>query len=117
AGRKTLKFSPEARKRLEQHDWPGNVRELRNLLERIAYLCPGDRIEPADLVFTLRPTPDQEQHYEGLSLADATHAFQVAHTRRAIDGGGGTMSDAARLLGLHRPNLYRKMRLLNMEVE
>ena len=35
----------------------------------------------------------------------------------AIDRAGGNMSDAARLLGLHRPNLYRKMRLLDMEVE
>jgi Nif-specific regulatory protein len=33
AGRKTLRLSAEARKRLEQHHWPGNVRELRNLIE------------------------------------------------------------------------------------
>jgi Nif-specific regulatory protein len=116
AGRKVLKLSAEAKKRLEQHDWPGNVRELRNLLERVAYLCPGDRVEPTDLAFTLRPAPDQEQGYEGQTLADATKAFQVAHIKRAIDRAGGNMSDAARLLGLHRPNLYRKMRLLDMEV-
>jgi Nif-specific regulatory protein len=115
AGRKPLKLSAEARKRLEQHDWPGNVRELRNLLERVAYLCPGDKVEPADLTFTLRPAQDQEQGYEGMTLADATDAFQTAHIKRAIDRAGGNMSDAAKLLGLHRPNLYRKMKLLNME--
>src|SRR5207247_2681383 len=34
AGRRRLKLSAEARRRLEQHNWPGNVRELRNLMER-----------------------------------------------------------------------------------
>src|SRR5207245_1901564 len=44
AGRKPLKLSAAARKRLEQHNWPGNVRELRNLLERVAYLGPHDKV-------------------------------------------------------------------------
>ena len=35
----------DARQRLEQHDWPGNVRELRNLMERVAFLCPSDKVE------------------------------------------------------------------------
>jgi Nif-specific regulatory protein len=116
AGRKPLKLGAEARKRLEQHDWRGNVRELRNLLERVAYLCRGDRVEPTDLAFTLAPAAGQDQGYEGLSLAEGTDAFQVAHIKRAIDRAGGNMSDAAKLLGLHRPNLYRKMRLLKMEI-
>ena len=46
---------PAARKRLEQHLWPGNVRELRNLMERLAYLLPGDTIEADDLAFILSP--------------------------------------------------------------
>jgi Nif-specific regulatory protein len=118
AGRKALKLSADARKRLEQHDWPGNIRELRNLLERLAYLCPSDRVEATDLAFTLRPGPAAENaSYAGLALAEATRAFQVAHIKQAIERAGGNMSDAARLLGLHRPNLYRKMRLLDMEVD
>ena len=35
--------------------WPGNVRELRNLMERLAYLLPGDTIEADDLAFILSP--------------------------------------------------------------
>ena len=54
AGRKTLKLSAESRRKLEQHNWPGNVRELRNLLERVAYLCAGDKIEVADLAIIPR---------------------------------------------------------------
>lgn len=117
AGRKTLKFSAEAKKRLLHHPWPGNVRELRNLLERVAYLCPGDRIEPADLPFLARANEGTAEDLDDLQLSEATKKFQVRHIQRAIERASGNMSDAAELLGLHRPNLYRKMRLLKMDVE
>lgn len=117
AGRKPLKLSADARKRLEQHDWPGNVRELRNLLERVAYLCPGDKVESTDLAFILRPVKDDGSgRFADLNLSDATDAFQREHIQQAIDRAGGHMSEAAKALGLHRPNLYRKMKLLGMEV-
>ena len=55
AGRKPLKFSADAKRKLEQHMWPGNVRELRNLLERVAYLCAGEKVDVADLAIIARP--------------------------------------------------------------
>jgi Nif-specific regulatory protein len=115
AGRKTVKLSAEARKRLEQHDWPGNVRELRNLLERVAYLCAGDKVEVDDLAFVLRPALSEDERWARLTLAEATDAFQRQHIEQAIARAGLHMGEAAKLLGLHRPNLYRKMRLLGME--
>jgi Nif-specific regulatory protein len=117
AGRKQLKLSAEARKRLEHHDWPGNIRELRNLLERVAYLCPGDKVEAADLAFILRPAKADSDRFSDLNLADATDAFQREHIQEAIDKAGGHMGEAAKILGLHRPNLYRKMRMLDMEMK
>jgi transcriptional regulator with GAF, ATPase, and Fis domain len=117
AGRKPLKFSPEARKRLEQHEWPGNIRELRNLLERVAYLCQGERVEAADLAIIQRVSKDRANPYSEMTLAEGTDAFQRDHIQYAIDRANGNMSEAAKLLGLHRPNLYRKMKLLGMEVK
>ncbi len=117
AGRKPLKLSAEARRRLEQHNWPGNVRELRNLLERVAYLCQGDKVEADDLAFILRPRAIESERYADLTLADATDVFQREHIERMIARAGKNMSDAAKLLGLHRPNLYRKMKLLGMETQ
>ena len=117
ARRSVPQFSAAARKRLETHSWPGNVRELRNLMERLAYLSTEDRVQIEDLAFILSPrggTPlvtnlDQ-------TLADATLDFQVEYIKRAIEQAGGKMSQAASQLGLHRSNLYRKMRQLNMTV-
>jgi Nif-specific regulatory protein len=116
AGRRTIKLSAEARRRLEQHDWPGNVRELRNLLERVAYLCPTDRVEASDLAFILRPAGREDDRYGDLGLAEATKEFERDFIKRAIERAGRNMSEAAKLLGLHRPNLYRKMKLLEMQI-
>jgi Nif-specific regulatory protein len=120
AGRKTLAFSPDARRKLEQHNWPGNIRELRNLLERVAYLCPGERIEVTDLAIIARPGAAAENEtvdeYADLTLNDATDQFQREHIRRAVARMGGRMTEAAKLLGLHRPNLYRKMKDLKLDL-
>jgi DNA-binding NtrC family response regulator len=116
ARRKPPKFSLEARKRLVQHPWPGNVRELRNLMERLAFLAVGEVIEPADLAFILSPSPETSNLLMvDQPLSNATDRFQSEYIRKAIGRTGGNMSDAADLLGLHRSNLYRKMKQLGME--
>jgi transcriptional regulator with GAF, ATPase, and Fis domain len=116
ARRKPPKFSAEARKRLLQHTWPGNVRELRNLMERLAFLVVGDVIEPNDLAFILSPSHETTNLLiVDQPLSAATDRFQIEYIRKAVQRTGGNMSDAAELLGLHRSNLYRKMKQLGMD--
>jgi transcriptional regulator with GAF, ATPase, and Fis domain len=115
-GRKAPKFSAAARKRLVSHQWPGNVRELRNLTERLAYLTQGDTVEPEDLVLIDSGDDIDRLELTG-SLADATRDFQQHYIRKTIDAARGNMSGAARRLGLHRSNLYRKMRQLGMATD
>ena len=112
-GRRAPKFSAAAQKRLLSHAWPGNVRELRNLTERLAYLTPGDTVEPEDLVLIDSGGEAELLELAG-SLAEATRDFQQHYIRKTIDAARGNMSGAARKLGLHRSNLYRKMRQLGM---
>ncbi len=115
ARRPQLQLSSEARRRLQSHAWPGNVRELRNLMERIAFLSPGDRVEAEDLAFILNPDADQSKLPAlDLGLDGATREFQRDFIRRSIRH-VKNMTDAARLLGLHRSNLYRKMKQLEMK--
>ena len=52
----------------------------------------------------------------GSRWRSATDQFQIECIRRAIKRAGGNMSEAAHQLGLHRSNLYRKMRQLGMNV-
>ena len=115
ARRVSLKMSAEARRRLQAHSWPGNVRELRNLMERVVFLGTGDRVEADDLAFILNPGREAALEPSGdMSLEMASRKFQQEFIRRSIKRVQGNMSEAARLLGVHRSNLYRKMRQLQM---
>lgn len=116
-GRQTLTLSSAARERLRAHAWPGNVRELRNLMERVAYLSAGPVVEESDLAFVLAPTQsaDPQSILSTMTLGDATDAFQRDYIRRHVEAAGGNIAHAAQRLGLHRSNLYRKMRQLGME--
>lgn len=116
ANRRPLLMSTEARQRLQSHNWPGNIRELRNLMERVAFLCAGERVEVEDLAFMLSPEKEAESPILMNSpLSDATDEFQREYIRKAIERVKENMSEAAKALGLHRSNLYRKMRQLGMD--
>jgi Nif-specific regulatory protein len=115
ARRRVPTLTAAARKRLLTHTWPGNVRELRNLMERLAYLSQGDKIDADELVFI--PTSDAGTSSVlslDLPLNAATRRFQIEYIQRHIDAMRGNMTDAAERLGLHRSNLYRKMKQLGM---
>ncbi len=115
ARRKPPKLTPAARRRLQSHAWPGNVRELRNLMERLAYLSSDERIDEPDLMLVLDPLAQSAAGVpHDLTLASATVRFQTEYIRHAIERAGGNVSEAARSLGVHRSNLYRKMRQLGM---
>lgn len=108
-------FTAAAQKRLLSHTWPGNIREVRNLMERLAYLSTGDRIDADELSFILAP----DSQASAVMLLDqplnkATQRFQIEYIQKHIDAARGNMTDAAKRLGLHRSNLYRKMRQLGM---
>ena len=84
-------------------------------MERLAFLTNHDQVEADDLAFIISPERDSSLDFSGnMGLADATKKFQQEFIRRSIERMRGNMSEAARLLGLHRSNLYRKMRQLEM---
>jgi transcriptional regulator with GAF, ATPase, and Fis domain len=115
-GRPPPKLSESAQRRLLAHAWPGNVRELRNLMERVAYLTNGAVVEEADLAFVLSPlsSGDVLNVPSNMSLADATSTFQRQYIDRHVQAARGNLAAAAKQLGMHRSNLYRKMQQLGM---
>ena len=114
AQRKLPKLTAAAKKRLLAHEWPGNVRELRNLMERLAYLAPEDKVDVEDLAFILSPRSGPAAMSHDLPLSDATNRFQADYINHQIAATRGNMTLAAERLGLHRSNLYRKMQQLGL---
>ena len=71
-----------------------------------------------DLAFILSPAAGTPSIIDaGLSLNDATQHFQENYIKQTIERARGNVSQAAKNLGVHRSNLYRKMRQLGMETE
>jgi transcriptional regulator with GAF, ATPase, and Fis domain len=117
-GRDPLGLTPSAEEALRAHSWPGNVRELRNLTERLTFLHPRPLIDGKDLRFSQDTSNEAYGIDAGLDLSEATRAFQISFIRRHIALANNNVTEAARLLGMHRTNLYRKMSQLKMtEVE
>jgi len=124
-GRQVPTLAACATRALRQHSWPGNIRELRNTVERICYLCTEDTVCADDLMLTgmLTGSTTSESGARSESgrlvysaqLSEASKEFQAEHIARAIEICQGNMTDAAEFLGLHRSNLYRKMRQLGMQ--
>ena len=75
-----------------------------------------DSRKAEDLEFIISPRRADASAFDmELTLADASKAFQRQYIQQHIDRAGGNMTDAASRLGLHRSNLYRKMRQLDMD--
>jgi two-component system, NtrC family, response regulator HydG len=100
-GRPGLRLSEKARGLLVNYHWPGNVRQLRNVLDSAVVLASGDEIEPADLA--LRDSGANE--LESLRIED----WERKLIREALRRTGDNIPEAAKLLGIGRATLYRKI--------
>jgi DNA-binding NtrC family response regulator len=95
-------FDRDALDLLLRHTWPGNVRELDHAIERAVLMAESATIRPGDL--TLRRDTDPAGSLESMSLEDV-EAFFI---RKAI-GRYGSVTEAAKALGLSRSALYRRL--------
>jgi transcriptional regulator with PAS, ATPase and Fis domain len=118
--------SAEALALLRRHDWPGNVRELKNTLERAVILSESERIEPFHILLQQRSTVPAAAAAEarqavasirvppaGLTLEEAERQLLEITLRLA----GNNHTRAARMLGVSRPTVIRKIRKYRLASE
>jgi DNA-binding NtrC family response regulator len=110
-GRAPLGITDEATRWLCQQAWPGNVRELANVLERAIALSGHDTIVLEDVRDREEPTT----RGDAFDLADAASrhiplaCVELAYIKEVVTSVGGNMAQAARVLGIDRRTLYRKL--------
>ncbi|MFI5372451.1 MAG: sigma-54-dependent transcriptional regulator [Candidatus Eisenbacteria bacterium] len=106
-------ISPAAEQLFLAYRWPGNVRELRNLLERVALLEEGERLEVEHLPPELagRRVAGEE---EGVGLPTLAQ-MEADHISEVLRLTAGNKSRAARILGISRQGLIEKVRRLRIE--
>lgn len=109
SGQGPLGISLEAMRRLRTHHWPGNVRELINAIERAAALAEHDILTIEDLTLT-GPTVPSHAFVDAAAQDDLSLAeLELAYIRRILARTGGHKAKAAKILGLDRRTLYRKV--------
>jgi two-component system, NtrC family, response regulator AtoC len=112
-GRRARKFSPEAAKVLRDYEFPGNVRELQNVVERALIVSEGARVEAVDLPEAVRATAKAvARRRERPTLAEV----EAEYVRETLAATNGNKTEAARILGISRKNLYEKLARYGAEV-
>jgi DNA-binding NtrC family response regulator len=115
SGKKVAGISPEAREALMTYSWPGNVRELRSALESAMALAGDGVIGLGDLpdrvVFPGKSLATLSEGGGGLNLEQMEKRFVTL----ALQQAQGSRTDAAKLLGISRRTLHRKLHQFGLE--
>ncbi|MFZ5774391.1 MAG: sigma-54 dependent transcriptional regulator [Thermodesulfobacteriota bacterium] len=120
-GKAIVGISDQALRHLSNHHWPGNVRELEHVVERACVLCQGDTITTGNLPDEVCGGVVMEKVPVDSSVASpAMDAFlpeegDEERILRVLARTDGNKAKAARLLGIDRSTLYRKMKAYGLE--
>jgi len=108
-------ISEEAMRQLIAYDWPGNVRELENAIERSVALGSGPILHVADLPTNLQyPTTERVPDKNELLPLEELERRAILRTLREM---AGDKLAAARILGIGKTTLYRKLKQYHLEPE
>jgi len=106
-----LSLHPDCTAVLLDYDYPGNIRELRNTVERMAILTPGDVIGTDAVPVELRIA--RNGGAKG-NLREARESAEREHILKALEESKWNVSGAARVLGMERTNLHKRIKALGL---
>ena len=111
-GRERVTVTPDGMRALMEYDWPGNARELKNAVERLIVTRAGQSVDRGGIAellgFPSAPAPAEPPE-------EQTEEDWTSRLRETLERTGGNKTEAARLLGVSRPTLYRRLRALGWE--
>jgi transcriptional regulator with PAS, ATPase and Fis domain len=111
-----INMGPEAKKALMRHDWPGNVRELLNVLERTLSSIETDTVRLVDLPFYLHRTKKKPPQKNQTSIREVQALAEKEAIHYALKEANHNKVKAAKILGIHRTLLYKKMKKYNISL-
>lgn len=103
------RLSSSAKAALQHYHWPGNIREMRHLLERAVLLCNKDIIDSEDLHLVVKTSHNNELPMMTLAQAEQQLIEQALKTTKQH------MTNAAKLLGLTKSSLYRRLEKYDLD--
>jgi two-component system nitrogen regulation response regulator NtrX len=114
--RKPVEMSADALELMQNYSWPGNIRELQNLIERLLILGNQSMIRKKDLPDYLMASPElkAETSPDKHDLKTFKEMAERKYIQHCLDQCNGNVSETARLLGIERTNLHKKMKALGI---
>ena len=114
-GKEVGPLTPEALYLLERYPWPGNVRQLQHTMERAVALHSGGPVSTADLGDISEDLiDDKAEDGTVISYQKERESFERDYLTRLLESADGNVSEAARLSGIPRQNLYVRMKRWGM---
>jgi DNA-binding NtrC family response regulator len=107
-----LTIKDPAERLLINYEWPGNVRQLRNAIEKMVIFCHSKEIDHDDVIKALEmeSQTNRENIDTNHDLKDALHEFEKQYILNTLQKHHGKIIETARVLGIDRSNLFKKMR-------
>lgn len=110
AKRRVEGIRPEALAALKSHDWPGNIRELEHTIERAVLLGDGAEIGLEDLPAPMIARGESAFIVgQGIAKQLTLHDLERDYIGKILESTHGNKTEAARILGVDRTTLYRKL--------
>jgi transcriptional regulator with PAS, ATPase and Fis domain len=109
-------IDPEAMATLLEYDYPGNVRELENIIERGVALAQEKQLTVANLPVTLVENSVHVVRQEMGRLPTLAER-EIDYIRHVLERSGQNRTKAAKILGIDRVSLWRKLKKYQMEDE
>jgi PAS domain S-box-containing protein len=113
SGKEITGLTPEAMDMLSHYHWPGNVRELRNAIEYAFVLCKSDTIQRQDLPPKIAAT--QENICRQI-ISQPAKPQERDELIRVLKEAGGNQSEAARILGVSRVTVWKRIRKYGIDL-
>jgi len=110
---RVLRLDDEVLQAFLTYDWPGNIRQLGNIIERAVVLAKKDRITIKELPEDLKP---YVSHSETRPPVRTLREIEEEAIRAALEESAGNKSRAAKLLGISRKSLYKRLEEMGKEV-
>ena len=123
-GKELKDFAPEVKDFFSSSSWPGNVRELQHAVEYASIFAQGSLVtlndlpeeikrlrEPSPVILLEKPDTDAKQIR--IPIGSTLEEAELEIIRRTLESVGGNKEEAARVLGLSRSSLYRRLPKIN----
>lgn len=116
---KKKEFDKKVIDRLKEYTWPGNIRELRNIIERLIIMSDSSKITIKDfqkygMLSNLKPDLEDTSN---MTLKEYSKKCERKFIIKKLELAGWNISKAAKMLGVQRPNLYKKLEQLDIKTK